>query len=284
MKIAVLSDIHGNLPALQTVAHHIEQWHPDHVVVAGDFINRGPQSPACWQLIQTKAASQGWQIIKGNHEDYVISHQQPQPTTKALEELSRVSKWTYQQLNGAVNDLAALPDQISLADPNGDEVRVCHASMSHNRDGLYSHQDEATLRQKIAPSPAVFITAHTHMPFVRPVNGCLIVNAGSVGTPADGDGRASYTQLTYTRHGWQATIIRLPYNYDQTKQDYYEHNLLTQVGPFSWLVYHEWLQATYLIPNWMNRYWPHVLAQTATVEQTVRAYLAEQNLPIPINN
>ncbi|NJN55107.1 MAG: metallophosphoesterase, partial [Anaerolineae bacterium] len=52
MKIAVLSDIHGNLPALRAVAEHVAQWQPDAVVVDGDTVNRGPQSLLCWQTVQ----------------------------------------------------------------------------------------------------------------------------------------------------------------------------------------------------------------------------------------
>ena len=47
MKIAVLSDIHGNFVALQAVFEHIEAWRPDHTIVAGDIVNRGPRSKDC---------------------------------------------------------------------------------------------------------------------------------------------------------------------------------------------------------------------------------------------
>ena len=47
MKIAVLADIHGNLPALEAVAAHVEAWQPDRVIVAGDLVNRGPRPLEC---------------------------------------------------------------------------------------------------------------------------------------------------------------------------------------------------------------------------------------------
>ena len=54
MKLAVLSDIHGNWPGLMVVADHIERWQPDLVIVNGDVINRGPNSAACWDFVQQK--------------------------------------------------------------------------------------------------------------------------------------------------------------------------------------------------------------------------------------
>src|SRR3954453_10767982 len=78
-KLAVLSDIHGNFAALQAVADHIERWQPDAVVVAGDIVNRGPRSRDCLRFVLARAAEgipanvgASWQIIRGNHEEYVL--------------------------------------------------------------------------------------------------------------------------------------------------------------------------------------------------------------------
>ncbi len=71
VKIAVLSDIHGNLPALEAVTEHLAAWRPDRVVVNGDTVNRGPFSLATWQFVQAQLA---WQLLKGIHEEYVIGH------------------------------------------------------------------------------------------------------------------------------------------------------------------------------------------------------------------
>lgn len=279
MKIAVLSDIHGNLPALRATADHIEQWQPDMVVVAGDTVNRGPHSLACWQVIQAKTAH-GWLPLKGNHEEYVLAHgRADDPQSGSHFEVSNVSRWTYRQLNGAVNGLASLPDSHSLETPGG-EVRICHASMSHNRDGIYAEADDARISAQIAPAPAVFVTAHTHKPFTRQVNGTLVVNAGSVGTPADGDGRASYAQLVWQHCQWQAKIMRVSYDMVQADQDYHTTGLLTQAGPMAWLAYYEWQLAVYLFPQWMADYWPLVEAGKMDVATAVRHYLNQLGLPI----
>ena len=67
MQIAVLADIHGNLPALKAVAAEIDRLSPDLVVVAGDFQNRGPNPREVTEFV----AQSGWTLLRGNHEDYV---------------------------------------------------------------------------------------------------------------------------------------------------------------------------------------------------------------------
>ena len=72
MKIAVLSGIHGNFPALMAVTENIQGWQPDQVFVAGGIVNRGPRSEDCPLFIAKKQKNHGWQVIRGNHEEYVI--------------------------------------------------------------------------------------------------------------------------------------------------------------------------------------------------------------------
>ncbi|HEX7974983.1 MAG TPA: metallophosphoesterase, partial [Anaerolineales bacterium] len=72
MKLAVLADIHANYVALQAVAAHIQAWQPDAVIVAGDVINRGPRPAECLHFVLEKEKTEGWRLVRGNHEDYVI--------------------------------------------------------------------------------------------------------------------------------------------------------------------------------------------------------------------
>jgi hypothetical protein len=127
----------------------------------------------------------------------------------------------------------------------------------------------------------VFVTAHTHRPFTRQVNGTLVVNAGSVGTPADGDGRASYAQVAWQDGRWQAYIARVPYAFEQTRQAYLVSGILTEAGPIAWLLYYEWRLARYFYPHWMARYWQAVLAGEIGAETAVRHYLHQSGLPVP---
>ena len=99
MKIAVISDIHGNIPALETVTADIEQWQPDNVIVDGDIINRGPLSRDCLEWILARQQRDDWQVVRGNHEDYVLECAAVDSTADAPEfEVRQFAYWTYQQV------------------------------------------------------------------------------------------------------------------------------------------------------------------------------------------
>ena len=97
MKIAIISDIHGNLPAFQTVLEDLDSWQPDQVIVAGDVVNRGPRPVPCLEIVQERVETEGWQLVRGNHEDYVLNHTSPDaPRRGPVFEFLRSSYWTFQ--------------------------------------------------------------------------------------------------------------------------------------------------------------------------------------------
>lgn len=274
MKIAILADIHSNYPALLVVAEHINRWKPDVVVMAGDLVHRGPSPLQCLRLIEEKWRSAGWLLVRGNHEDYVLNHTLIDAPYEGPEfELFRSSFWTYQQLGAATKTLELMPFQISFTGPDGREVRVVHASMAGNRDGIYPQTTDAELRPMIAPPPGLFGTGHTHIPLVRTLGQTLIVNAGSVGMPFDGDPRASYAQVTWRPSGWQAEIVRLDYDRLETERAYTESGYLGQGGALVALFMLELRLARPHLNRWLRRYEQAILSGRQTVADAVGTYI-----------
>ena len=68
-RVAILADIHGNLPALKAVIRDLDQQQVDEVVLGGDLVGRGPQGSAVLGV----ARERGWRSIRGNHEDYLLA-------------------------------------------------------------------------------------------------------------------------------------------------------------------------------------------------------------------
>lgn len=280
MKIAVLSDIHGNLPALQTVTADIEAWQPDMVVVNGDVVNRGPCSLACVHFVQQKQAAQNWQVLSGNHETFVLScGEVDAPPGTPSYAVAEFAYWTYDQLNGELGWLAGLPDAFSWLAPDGSEFRVRHASMRSNREGLYAWDEAEVLREKMAPPPAVFVTGHTHRAFVRQLADTLVVNAGAVGSPFDEDYRPGYGRFTWSAaQGWQAEVRRLPIDRAAIERDYVTSGFLAEAGPLAQLMLVELRRAGGLMFRWGERHFEQIMAGEISVEESVWDVLQDEDV------
>jgi len=274
MKIAILSDIHGNLPALEAVAEDVAQWQPDHVLVNGDTVNRGALSPDCWRFVQDR----GWAHTRGNHEEFMIERLDPTFPPPEYWKLFEMSDWTFQQFNNELPDLQSLPEGLSLFAPDGSECRLRHASMKRNTDGIGPDSPLDTVREQIAPSPAVFATAHIHRPFVRQVDDSIVVNSGSVGFPVDGDVRASYAQVMWRQGQWHAQIARVRYDRDQAERDFHTSGFLAGAGAISQIVYHEWETSQILLRYWREQYEADVIEGKIGMETAVFEFLKMRQL------
>ncbi len=274
MKIAAFADVHSNLEALETVLDHIECWQPDRVLMGGDLVNRGPNPRACTERVLARAKAEDWGMICGNHERYVLEHGQGRlPDQGPAFEITRHAKWTYDQLNGLVEPLEALPFQWNMIDESGKELRMVHASMLGDRKGIFPDDSETSLREKIAPAPAVLVVGHTHRPLIRTVDDTLVVNVGAAGAPFDHDPRAAYAQITREDGAWKAEIIRLDYDREQAIIQFGESGYLTHGGDFARLILAEFREARPLIPGWYSTYEGRVMGGELTLRASVDLYL-----------
>ena len=278
MKIAVLSDIHGNLPALRTVIADIDAWSPDLVVVGGDIVNRGPRSGECLDVLVERQRADGWRLLRGNHEGFVLECANPERSRPGpAYDSTRFAHFALAQSAHHAGLLAALPDVFERAAPNGEMLRVVHASMRNNRDGVYPLTTDDDLRRQIAPAPAVFVAGHTHHPLTRVVDGTLVVNIGSVGASFDEDRRAAYGRFQWDGQ-WSADIVRVPYDYAQIECDYVDSGFLDEGGPLAQLMLVELRKARGLIFRWADRYQEAVLAGLMPLEESVRLVLCDDDV------
>lgn len=277
MKIAVLSDIHANFPALLAVAQEIDAWQPEHVIVGGDIVNRGPHPLECLEYILQRVNSDGWRLVRGNHEDLLLEHLQHNSPPKTP--LEQFTEWTKSKLAGYVDCFEQMPFQQSLIAPDGAEARVVHASMRGNRHGIYPETSDPKLVELISPAPALLCVGHTHRPLIRRYDGTLVVNAGSCGLPFDLDDRPAYARLTWhPGSNWQAEIRRVVYDRRATERDFYRSGYLEQAGPMAALALMELRNACSLIYGWVVRYQISVENGSQDGMQTVEHYLADLGL------
>lgn len=275
MKIAILSDVHGNIPALEAVLEDIERWRPDEIVVNGDLVNRGPYSLAGLQLLRQRAPAS--RLLMGNHERFVLSSvDEPPDPGHPTYELDRMASWSARQLGAEVDTLRGLPAHIDLADlEGGSSLYITHGSRLGDREGIHPQTDGEELARKLGDPRALFVSSHTHHAFIRYFNGCIVTNTGSVGQPMDGDARASYGRFVFHHGQWIADIARVDYNRDRAQRDFHDSGFLDECGPITHLILRELREARAHIAPWRRRFLAAVRQGHVTVAAAVESYLRD---------
>jgi predicted phosphodiesterase len=273
MKLAVLSDVHGNVPALDAVLEDIAAWRADMLVVNGDLVSRGPYSLECLRLLQTRFPDA--QLLTGNHETYVLRcADAPADPDQPTYEIDRFAHWAQQQLGDAVEEIRQWPDHLDLSDLEpGASVHITHGSRLGNRDGLSLRVPDEELAEKLGDPRDLFIGSHTHKPMLRSFREAQVVNTGSVGQPMDGDPRAAYGRFTLQAGRWQSCIQRIVYDRARAEQDFHDSGFLDEAGPLPRLIHLELQQSRAHLGPWRRRYLAAIQAGEIGVADAVEAYL-----------
>jgi predicted phosphodiesterase len=210
MRTAILSDIHGNLPALEAVMDDIRRIAPDQVIVNGDILNRGPQSRECLWAVR----AMGWPVVFGNHEEYALKRLDGHTPEDLLGAFWYPFQRVADELSAdEVAYLRALPRDYVLDVPGLPAMRIVHGSMRALNDALGFWMSDAELLEAVegAPEPIV-IGAHSHRTFERRVGDRWLLNSGSVGAPFNGDPGAQYLLMTARDGTWEAEFRSVAYD------------------------------------------------------------------------
>jgi putative phosphoesterase len=212
-RIAVITDIHANLPALQAALSHIDRLGVDAVYCGGDLVGYGPHPNEVCALIAEREIP----TIYGNY-DYAIARDLDDcgcayitPHDRELGQ--RSVEWTLAHTNQASKDfMRALPFDLRFA-VGDSEVHLVHGSPRKVNEYLFDDKP-ASLYERLAAAEDgdVLVFGHTHKPWVREYGGVLFVNCGSVGKPKDGDPRGALALLEDDRSGVRVTIERVEYD------------------------------------------------------------------------
>jgi|Deesub1362A_J573_1020465.scaffolds.fasta_scaffold00029_163 putative phosphoesterase len=213
MKIAVISDLHANLYALESVLADIQKRGADEIVCAGDLVGYGPHPNEVTKQIRAL----GIRCVQGNYDDAVANARLvcgcDYPDERSMAVGTASLAWTSAHLdldNQAF--LQQLPPTLRLR-AGGFEILLTHGSPRRLDEYLYEAMPAEQLREVLQQAEAgVLIVGHTHRPYHRQIEGRHLINAGSVGQPRDGDPRAAYVQVEFTGDQLRVEIVRV--NYD----------------------------------------------------------------------
>lgn len=178
--VAVLSDIHGVLPALEAVLAEPEVVAAERVVITGD-IAAGPQPVAVLDRLVALGERAIW--VRGNADRELVEYRRggrmsiPDP----------VAPWAAEQLrDDQVELLASLPTSVVRSVAGLGQVCFCHATPRDDEEVVLVDSRPARWAEVFAGLPEAtrtVVCGHTHMPFARLAGGRLVVNPGSVGMP-----------------------------------------------------------------------------------------------------
>lgn len=207
MRIALISDVHGNLPALEAVLADVDRWDPDGLYHLGDLVGYAPWPDEVVALLAERAVPG----VAGNYDSTVATGYEhcgcryENPRQKELSHLS--FEWTSERVSAATRKrLLALPFRLDVrprgGHASGPRLILFHGSPTLNT--LYWTEDRddafctAMAERAGARAGDVLAFGHTHLPWHRTVDDVHFVNAGSVGRPKDGDPRAGWVSLDFT--------------------------------------------------------------------------------------
>jgi predicted phosphodiesterase len=226
VRLALLSDIHGNPIALDAVLRDVDaSGGVDEYWVLGDLVALGFDPIGVFERL---VALPNATIISGNTDRYVVTGERPPPSVDdAMTEPALVARitevaasfgWTAGCATacGMTEWLAALPAQHREVLPDGTRVLAVHASpQADGGKGLSPRRTDDELRALLDGCDAdVVFGGHTHRPVDRRVDGVRAVNLGSVSNPVQPDLRASYVIVDAERDGYEVRHRRVEYDHE----------------------------------------------------------------------
>jgi len=275
MRIAVFSDVQANLQAMEVVTDDILRWDPDITITAGDLVNRGPSNLECVRLFDRLRREYGWLPVQSNHEEWVLRCLAEPPGSELEGQMRRFTDWAANQIGREhAFMLEGWADHLALEGPDHHWVHVTHGSMAGNRVGVSASVDDHQLDERLPEDVALFIGGHTHKVHRRHHKGTEVVNVGSVGSPFDGDTRASYGRFEFRDGRWHTQLVRLPYDRAMTDRQFRDSGFIDGGGPLARIIYEEWRRADMLIRHWAQQYQPAVMAGELGLEESVDIFLS----------
>jgi diadenosine tetraphosphatase ApaH/serine/threonine PP2A family protein phosphatase len=218
MRYAILSDIHGNLEALSEVLGVVDEMGVTRIVCLGDVVGYGANPNEVVDAIRERAET----TIRGNHDEAALD---PAQETYFNSWAVDAIRWTREQLT---EDSASFLSQLPYESRIGDALLV-HASPRDPEKWRYILSPQAAAAEFDEFEESFCFIGHTHVPMIvvrneigtsellndevaLPAGARVIINAGSVGQPRDGDPRACF--CVFDLEDRSASLVRVPYDAD----------------------------------------------------------------------
>lgn len=237
ISIAIISDIHANLPALQTVLADIRNRNIDQIYCLGDLVDFAPWGNEVIGLFRERHIP----CLLGNHDERIAFDLPviPLPHHDAAETAQRFIAIDHSK-NTITDDnkqwLSGLPYQLELTfrtGPAAYKILLVHASPESNDEYIYETYPGADLLSRLGNDKIdALVMGHTHLPYVKTHADTLFINCGSIGRSKEPNRNASYCLLRIDASGIHPEIIRLDYPLEHTAAAIYNSAIPDFYGDF----------------------------------------------------
>lgn len=213
LRVAVVTDVHGNLQALRAVLDDIQRRGPfDRLIAGGDYCLNGPDPAEAFDLVREHADA----LLKGNTDRDIVESGSSDPD---LGEKKRASiEWSREQLGDeriAALDALAFEERV---EPPGGALQVVHANPWDLDQHIFPDMPVNDVRALVSDLDAdVLVFGHLHIPYRRRVGDLRLFDVAACGLPRDGDRRAAWGSFAWSPEaGWRGTIHRTEYDHGTT--------------------------------------------------------------------
>lgn len=234
VRLALLADVHANLPALEAVLDDLSPRAVDAAYHLGDLVGYAPWPDEVVALL----AGRGIGGVSGNYDSTVAldyKHCGCRYEDSRQEALSHASfEWTKAHVSEETRSaLAALPFRLDVRPAGGHtsepQVILVHGTPTLNTLYWDGDRSEDFCRKMIQAAGArrgdLIVCGHTHVPWRREVDGVHLLNAGSVGRPKDGDPRACFTLVEMRNETPEVEFVRIEYDVERARRGILESGL-----------------------------------------------------------
>jgi len=235
MRIAVFSDVHGNLVALRTLLEHLQSEQIDAIYCLGDLFTPYPGSQEIWELIKAYQVK----CVLGNNEAALIAHFKGQDDYSSDQVRFQPFLKNAQEIAPILEEIQAIPVHRGITIADNRKIHLCHYSPDEVFRGLHS-TFQFSIDAYVQQLPEqIVITGHLHTFAAKDIQGKQVYTIGSAGLPLKGTHQLEYALIDDQPDGFAISYHLIPYDVNETVDYLIQHEFMSQYGPIAWLAFDE---------------------------------------------
>ncbi|MDF2547148.1 MAG: hypothetical protein K0R93_2046 [Anaerosolibacter sp.] len=214
MRIAVISDVHANVEALNTVIEHLKEQEVDEIVFLGDVVMNGPYPKEVLEIVN-ELAPIAW--VKGNTDNWFEEIDDDfKPVNEREEYIYSLYQYAKERLSEDEIEMLLSKHDKQLVEIEGIKILCVHGSHRSISEPIGIMTPQESIQQIIQEIEAdILLSGHTHCPYYVSFNGKKIINVGAVSLALDGEAKASYGILEIGQNSTSYTNFRLDYDIEK---------------------------------------------------------------------